>query len=121
MFEEYFKELLSTYLDDSDYENIPENNKTPRADWRINLCGYKFILEQKSTILRLDAKQQSSNYNSMNKYMQRTVIKALKQLKSTEDELVGGSLTTTADMANNDLHDGYIKIVLLLFFSMMTF
>lgn len=58
----------------------------------------EFLVEQKSTILGLLAKQQESSINTIRQFAERNIIKALEQLKSTEDGLNDGQ---------------YIKIVLL--------
>ena len=71
---------------------------SPRADWKIVLGKYRFLVEQKSTILGLLAKQQESSINTIRQFAERNIIKALEQLKSTEDGLNDGQ---------------YIKIVLL--------
>lgn len=96
-FEEYFRELLMEYVPQTNYHKIPEEN-IPRADWKIVLGKYRFLVEQKSTILGLLAKQQESSINTIRQFAERNIIKALEQLKSTEDGLNDGQ---------------YIKIVLL--------
>ena len=96
-FEEYFRELLMEYIPQTNYVKIPEED-VPRADWKITLGEYKFLVEKKSTVLGLLAKQQESDIETIKQFAKRHIVKALKQLKSTED----------------DFNDGqYIKIVLL--------
>ena len=97
LFEEYFKELLMNTLVDEAYERIPEEKKS-RADWRIVLGKYRFLIEQKSPLLGLDAKQQESNLEVMKTFCTRNIVKGINQLGETE----------------KDFGDGpYIKIILL--------
>ena len=96
-FEEYVRELLMEYVPQTNYCKIPEED-IPRADWKIVLGKYKFLVEQKSSVLGLLAKQQESNINTIKQFAKRNIIKALEQLNFTEDSLNDGQ---------------YIKIVLL--------
>lgn len=89
LFEEYFCELLNTYLPHGSFQRIPEAAGTKRADWRFEVCGYTFLLEQKSTILQLAAKQQQSDYEAIETFAVRSIIKAMWQLATTEKEEVG--------------------------------
>ena len=96
-FEKYFEELLQTYLNKNEFEKIPET-KAERADWKIVVEGYQFLVEQKSTIIRLGAKQQESNIEAIRAFAKGTVLKAVKQLYNTEKDFDNGK---------------YVKIVLL--------
>lgn len=96
-FEEYFKELLETYLKSNEYEKIPEK-KIKSADWKIEVCGYKFLVEQKSSLMMLSIKQQETDVEALKKYSLNTIIKAVKQLDITEETYGDGK---------------YIKIILL--------
>lgn len=89
-FETYFEELLAFSLARNEYEKIPEDNKAPRADWKIEIDGQKFLIEQKSAFLRLDAKQQESNINTVEDYAKKNIIKAIRQLTNTEKALGDG-------------------------------
>ncbi len=96
-FEKYFEELLQTCLNEEEFEKIPETT-TERADWRIVIERYQFLVEQKSTIMRLGAKQQESNVKDIKAFAKGTVLKAVNQLYNTEKDFDNGK---------------YIKIVLL--------
>lgn len=97
LFEKYFEEILSTYLERKQFIKIPVG-KEKRADWKVDILNYSFLIEQKSTLLALGAKQQGSNYTDIGKFVNGTIVKALKQLETTEQFY-------------ND--NQYIKIVLL--------
>ena len=96
-FEKYFEELLQTYLSENEFEKIPEQT-VKRADWKIEVDEFKFLIEQKSTIIRLSVKQQETNIEDLKTFAKMNVLKAVRQLYNTE----------------KDFNDGkYIKIVLL--------
>ena len=97
LFEKYFEEILSFYLEQEQFVKIPVGKKK-RADWKVNIMNYSFLIEQKSTLLALGAKQQNSNYTVIGKYVNTTIVKALKQLEETEQFYNDGQ---------------YIKIVLI--------
>lgn len=97
LFEDYFQDLLYSTLNCGEYEKIPEQ-KTKRADWKINIDSYKFLIEQKSTAMRISAKQQETDIEAIRDFSVKTIIKALYQLYNTEKELNDGK---------------YIKIILL--------
>ena len=96
-FEKYFEELLECSLERSEFEKIPEG-KDFRADWRLEIDGFRFLVEQKSSIMRLNIKQQETNIGSIKEFAKKVIIKAVDQLDRTEKEFEDGP---------------YIKIVLL--------
>lgn len=97
LFESYFQELLSEYLTETQFDKIPENTKK-RADWKLQLGKYKFLIEQKSPSLSLAAKQQESNVNTVKNFCERNIVEAIDQLHSTEEDFADGQ---------------YIKMILL--------
>ena len=82
-FELYFKQLLETYLDDSMFHKIPEEDDN-RADWCLEIGNHTFLIEQKSALTGLNAKQQMSDIDQTKTYISRNWLKALKQLHKTE-------------------------------------
>lgn len=96
-FEAYFQQLLSNCLLPGEYRRIDEECEK-RADWEINVGSAKIIIEQKSSLLFLAAKQQNSDIGAIEKYARNTLLKAVNQLKITEDSINNGK---------------YIKIILL--------
>ena len=87
LYEAYFQEVLDRYVEKDMYKRIEENKKDERADWELQLYDYHFLIEQKSSLIDLIAKQQESSYENIEKYAQKTIIKALHQLRSTEQDL----------------------------------
>ncbi len=96
-FEEYFSKVLEDCLEKFEYEKIIETNEK-RADWIINIGGFKFLIEQKSAILYISVKQQISDVDAFKRYSAEKIIEALKQLEVTERSYNNGK---------------YIKIILL--------
>lgn len=85
-FEAYFEELLDCYFDKNEYYKIPEEN-VKRADWYVNVCGYPMIIEQKSSLIPLGAKQQDTDIEAIKGFASKNIVKALEQLERTEKEL----------------------------------
>ncbi|MBP3620908.1 MAG: hypothetical protein J6J16_03995 [Lachnospiraceae bacterium] len=98
LFERYFGEILEFCLLEKEYERIEESNNDERADWKLSVGEYKFLVEQKSTVMRLSAKQQQTDVEAIKDFAKRTVLKAMSQLHHTEKQYNDGK---------------YIKIILL--------
>lgn len=84
LFEHYLKELFIFYK--IKYKKIPED-KRKRADWHIEFEDYNILIEQKSTILSLNIKQQLTDFEEYKKEVRKTIFKALLQLDTTEKDL----------------------------------
>lgn len=97
MYEEYLRELYENNVGQGKYNKIKRSNKKKRADWSLRLFDYSFLIEQKASLIGLSVKQQDTNFASMEKYAQNTIMKAMRQLKETEQEF----------------EKEYIKIILL--------
>jgi hypothetical protein len=97
LFERYFAELLNECLETHEYIRIEEDD-TEKADWRLEIGDNKFLIEQKSTVMRLSAKQQHTDIDAIKNFAKRTILKAVSQLSNTEKEFADGK---------------YIKIILL--------
>ena len=97
LYEEYIRELFDYCLKKEQFEKI-EVHKTKRADWRLIIGNYRFLIEQKSSLLRLSAKKQESNINDISHYAKEVIFDALEQLDKTEKYYSDGT---------------YIKIILI--------
>ena len=93
IFEEYLRELFAMYLPSTSITDLDNEYRQDKkhADWLIRLDGYKFIIEQKSALLALNAKQQDTNLESICTYAKRNINKALQQLHETENRLGEGT------------------------------
>ncbi len=96
-FESYFHELLQQYLQKDQFERIPEG-KTPKADWKLTIGEYKIIVEQKSSLIYIDTKQQTPDIDKAISFVKNNWGKAIRQLSNTEKEFDDGQ---------------YIKIILV--------
>lgn len=97
-FEIYFQELLAEYLDSDMYERVPEERKKKRADWKLEIGGYKILVEQKSSVASILSKQQFPDIDKTELFIKRNWLAAINQLYNTE----------------KDYNDGeYIKIILV--------
>jgi len=108
LFEEYVGELFSLYLADDQYARIPEDGKEKRADWKVSIAGYDFLIEQKSSILRLAAKQQHSEYQVVTRYIEKTVQEAVQQLEDTEKSFGGKEYIKMVLLYEDYLGDGVV-------------
>jgi hypothetical protein len=95
-FEEYFKQLLEEYA--TFFEKIKRGKKRS-ADWYIKLGNYELIVEQKSALVSLFARQQDSDIEITKEYIRKNWLSALEQLEET---------------AKSYKNDHLIKIVLVL-------
>lgn len=84
-FEEYFEEVLETYLNPCNYNKIPEG-ATKKADWKITIGKYTLLIEQKSALVGLMTKQQVSDIEQTKTYFNRNWIEALNQLSNSEKD-----------------------------------
>lgn len=109
LFERYLEEVFAEYLESENYERIAES-KTSRADWKLSLCGQVFLIEQKSSLLGLPARQQETSIEAMRIFVNRNIVKGLRQLKTTEDELGLGTCVKIVL-----LYEGFLKFDLLEF------
>ena len=89
IFEVYFYNLLTNTVGYENFQKIIEESEE-RADWYVEIGGYRFLIEQKSAALGLMAKQQDSDIKETETYCKRNIIKALKQLEKTEQVLNDG-------------------------------
>ncbi len=98
LFETYLDEMLKSCLQADEYMQLLPENKKKRTDWKICIGDFKILVEQKTTLLRLNAKQQTPNLDDLKHFIHHAVLEALEQLDSTEKEFNDGK---------------YIKVILL--------
>jgi len=113
MYENYINELLSHYLNKEQFERLlPLQNGGQITDFILFVDGVTVLVESKATLIYLQAKQQVSDTELIDKYMEDTIKKAVAQLQETEKKLVNGDLTL--EIKNKSVQKNHIiKIVLL--------
>ena len=83
-FEIYVEEVLENCLSHGKYHKVEESKKEKRADWILNVGDFTIIIEQKSAIAAIEAKQNHPDLELMKKYMKNNWGEAIKQLHSTQ-------------------------------------
>lgn len=83
-FEEYVKELLERCVGTSNFQKIQESNAGKRADWKLHLCEFNILVEQKSSIPIITIKQNHPNLQAMDTHIKKIWGEAVKQLEATE-------------------------------------
>ena len=84
LFEAYFCQLLEKTVGYGHFEKIIEDDREKRADWKISISKYSFLVEQKSAALGLMAKQQETDINAVKRFCLKNLVKAIQQLDVTE-------------------------------------
>ena len=82
LFEDYIKDLANRYCEDNKWRVLPAGKKKG-ADFYINLGSLGMLVESKTALLRLDAKQQLPNLNSINAFYQNNIREAYDQLQNS--------------------------------------
>lgn len=101
LFEDYIKDIASKYCTTCEWRQLPTSSKKKGADFVFDFGSIQFIIESKSALLKLDAKQQVPNIQSIDSFFDNTIKKSYKQLVSSCEEL---SKTTNTPI---------IKVILL--------
>lgn len=82
LFEDYIKDLASRYCEEDRWRVLP-TSKEKGADFYFNFGSLGMLIESKTTLLRLDAKQQVPNLNSINDFYKNSIREAYEQLQSS--------------------------------------
>lgn len=85
-FEMYVEELLNNCLAENNYERITECGRK-RADWKLQLGDYEFLVEQKSSLSLLGIKQTQPDIKKFKEHIIKCWGKAVIQLNETEKDL----------------------------------
>lgn len=88
MFEDYFEELASIYLDEKQWFKIPEQKKKS-ADYLVEFDDVILLFELKSGLLGIGAKQQVPDIQQIDTFYKRNILEAYEQLKNSEEEFCG--------------------------------
>ena len=86
LFEDYIEDLAKNYCEPFEWEKLPAGRKKG-ADFIFDLGSLKMLIESKSSLLKLDAKQQVPNLNSADNFFNNTIRKAYTQLNSSYEQL----------------------------------
>lgn len=86
LFEDYIKDIATTYCSQDEWHVLPKANQKG-ADFFFDFGRIHVIVEAKSTLLRLDAKQQVPVLQATDIFFARAIGEAYEQLQSTYAEL----------------------------------
>lgn len=82
LFEDYIKELASAYCNNGEWQIIPKSKKKG-ADYIFTFGSLQIIVESKSSLLNLDARQQIPNLKSTSGFFEKTIKESYEQLNSS--------------------------------------
>lgn len=88
LFEDYIKDLALNYCEPSEWEVLSAGSKKG-ADFLFDFGVIQLLVESKSSLLKLDVKQQVPNLKSVNTFFDHTISKAYAQLNSSYEQLNG--------------------------------
>lgn len=86
LFEDYIKDLALNYCETFEYKVLSAGAKKG-ADFLFDFGMLQLLVESKSSLLKLDAKQQVPNMESTNRFFNCTISEAYTQLNSSYEEL----------------------------------
>lgn len=87
LYEDYIKELADTYCEPEQWHIISQG-KEKGADFFFAFESASMIVETKTTLIGLNAKQQVPNLQDIDKFMSNTIERAYSQLQSTYNQIV---------------------------------
>ena len=88
MFEVYFEELTSMYLDSRQYQKLSSINKST-ADFVLFFNNAIILIELKSALIGIQAKQANPNVEQIDGFFKRHIEKAYTQLRESEKNYIG--------------------------------
>lgn len=86
LFEDYIKALGSKYCDEAQWGIIPQG-KTKGADFYFDIGSIRIIVEAKSALLQLSAKQQIPDLDAIDTFFLRTIEKSYEQLNRSFSQM----------------------------------
>lgn len=92
LFEDYVKDLAQKYCESIEWERLPAES-VKGADFLFDFGICQLLIECKSSLLRLDAKQQVPNLMSTDTFFKNTIAESYEQLSSSYQSLREQSTT----------------------------
>jgi hypothetical protein len=83
-FEKYIEMILDEYVGKEFYFKIPTDKLKKSADYKVHISQFDILIEAKSGLVSLSAKQQNSDISSISKYMENHLIDGVLQLNESE-------------------------------------
>lgn len=88
IFEDYIKDLATNYFESSKWDILSAGVKKG-ADFVFDFGSLQMLIESKSSLLKLDVKQQVPNLKSTDTFFNRTISEAYAQLNSSYAQING--------------------------------
>ena len=92
LFEDYIKNLSFSYCTNDEWTVLPPS-KEKGADFYYDFGSLRIIVESKTSLLNLDAKQQVPNMSSADRFFSNTISESYTQLESSYAKLKGEALS----------------------------
>lgn len=86
LFEDYIKDLAANYCEPSEWKVLSTGSKKG-ADFIFDFGEFQMLIESKSSILKLDVKQQVPNLKSADTFFNNTISESYEQLNSSYEQL----------------------------------
>lgn len=86
LFEDYIKDLGSRYCKEDEWGIIPKS-KRKGADFFFDIGEIRILVEAKSALLQLSARQQVPDMNAVDDFFSRHIRKSYKQLNNSLQEM----------------------------------
>lgn len=86
LFEDYIKDLASRYCEKDQWGVIPRGKKKG-ADFFFDVGEIRLIIEAKSALLQLSARQQVPDLNAVDTFFSRHIRKSYEQLNNSYEEM----------------------------------
>lgn len=87
LFEDYIKDLAANYCEPSEWKVLSVGLKKG-ADFIFDFGEFQMLIESKSSLLKLDAKQQVPNLESADTFFNNTISESYEQLNSSYRQLI---------------------------------
>lgn len=90
LFEDYIKDIAQKYCESHEWEQLPAES-VKGADFLFSFGVCQLLIECKSSLLKLDAKQQVPNLKSTDTFFKETIAESYEQLTSSYKSLIKNS------------------------------
>ncbi len=87
LFEEYIASLGKCYCIPGEWEKLDTSHHHKEADFIFDFGKFKMLVESKSSLLMLGARQQVPKLETIDRFFRNTIEKAYQQLNSTYNRL----------------------------------
>ncbi len=87
LFEEYIKDISNTACRQAEFSTLEKKNGEKSADYLYEFNHFRMIVEAKSTLISLGAKQQIPNKSMIDTFIARAIFEAYDQLEASYNKI----------------------------------